>query len=318
MMKVVALAGGVGGAKLAHGLTGVLAAEDLTIIVNTADDFEWFGLWVSPDLDTVCYTLAGIANPQTGWGLVDETWQVRDALLRAAADDAPRWFNVGDKDLATHLERTRLMKNGLPLSNVTASFLARHGVAYPVIPMTDQIVQTHIITDQQEEMLFQEYFVKYKCEPKVSQFVFKGVNQAQPAPGVLQAINAADQIVFCPSNPWVSLDPILLLPGISSAISTKPVVAISPIIGGKTVKGPAAKMFKEMNIEPSAYAVATHYAEILSGFVLDDVDSADLEKIHQCNIMPYITNTMMHTVADRYRLAGEVINFGSQLTRRLS
>ena len=204
-MNILALAGGVGGAKLAHGLARILPPEDLTIIVNTGDDFEHLGLYISPDLDTVCYTLAGLANPDTGWGRVDETWNAMADLKRLGAPD---WFNLGDRDLATHLERTRRMKAGQTLSQVTREFCKAWGVRHTVLPMSDQPVRTIVETDE-GDLPFQEYFVHRHCEPRVKSFRFDGLSTASPAPGVREAIQSADAIILCPSNPWVSIDPIL-------------------------------------------------------------------------------------------------------------
>ncbi len=208
-VKVVALAGGVGGAKLADGLAQVLPAEDLSVIVNTGDDFEHLGLYIAPDLDTVCYTLAGLANPETGWGRVDESW---DAIASLEVLGGPTWFRLGDRDLATHLERTRLLKEGLPLSAVVSRFSAAWGVRPHVIPMSDQPVRTIVRTDE-GDLAFQEYFVHRHCDPAVKGFEFRGIESARPAPGALDALEAADLVVFCPSNPWVSIAPILAIPG---------------------------------------------------------------------------------------------------------
>ena len=204
-MNVVALAGGVGGAKLAHGLAQILKPQELTVIVNTGDDFEHYGLYVCPDLDTVCYTLAGLANPDTGWGRVDETWNV---IENASKLGGPDWFKLGDKDLGTHLERTRRLKAGDSLSEITRDFCKVWGVQHTVLPMSDQPVRTIVGTDE-GELAFQEYFVHRRCEPKVKGFRFEGVEEAGPAPGAREAVESADAIIICPSNPWVSVDPIL-------------------------------------------------------------------------------------------------------------
>ncbi len=304
-MKIVALAGGVGGAKLAHGLAQILPPEDLTVIVNTGDDFEHLGLSICPDLDTVCYTLAGLANPETGWGRAGETWNALANLKRLGASD---WFNLGDQDLATHLERTRRLKAGQPLSRITRDLCAAWGVRHTVLPMSDDPVRTMVDTDE-GELPFQEYFVHRRCEPRVKGFRFAGVEVAAPAAGTREAILSADAVVICPSNPWVSIDPILrvLFP---NSYPLTPVVAISPIIAGKTVKGPAAKMFAELGIEPSALAVASHYEKFLSGIVVDSLDS---ELAKQIRIPTLVTNTLMTSDADRARLAQETLNFIGKL-----
>jgi LPPG:FO 2-phospho-L-lactate transferase len=301
-MKIVALAGGVGGAKLADGLAQLLSPADLTVAVNTGDDFEHLGLAISPDLDTVCYTLAGLANPETGWGRADETFQVLEAVSRLGGPD---WFRLGDRDLATHLERSRRLHAGRSLSQVTEEFCQSWGVGWRVLPMSDQPVRTMVDTLEFGELAFQEYFVQHRCEPRVKGFHFAGIESALPAPGFLEAIAAADAVVICPSNPWVSIDPILALPGLRPALEAKQVVAVSPIIGGHTVKGPAAKMYAEMGIEPSALAVARHYGNLISAFVLDRVDATLATKIRATT---FVTNTLMRSRQDRRRLAQDVLN----------
>ena len=308
-MNIVALAGGVGGAKLADGLAQILPAEHLTVIVNTGDDFEHFGLSISPDLDTVCYTLAGLANPDTGWGRADETWNAQGSL---AALDAPTWFSLGDRDLGTHLERTRRLQAGESLSAITKDFCRAWGVRARVLPMSDQPLRTMVDTDE-GELAFQHYFVQRACEPKVKGFRFEGLDQAKPAPGVIEAINAAQLIVICPSNPWVSVAPILAIGELRAALAGQTIVAVSPIIGGKAVKGPAAKMFAELGIEPSALAVARYYGSLLDGFVLDQQDSGQANRVRELGIMPLASATLMQDRADRARLAEEVLKFGSNL-----
>ncbi len=310
--RIVALAGGVGGAKLAHGLAQILPPEDLTVIVNTGDDFEHLGLYICPDLDTVCYTLAGLANPETGWGRVDETWNVISNVEKLGG---PSWFRLGDQDFATHLERTRQLKEGQSLSQITKDFCKAWGVKHAVLPMSDSPVRTMVDTDE-GELAFQEYFVHRRCEPKVKGFRFDGVEAAEPAVGVKEALESADAVVICPSNPWVSVDPILktLTPSPLSLRERgwgegKPVVAVSPIIGGKTVKGPAAKMYAELGIEPSALAVANHYRNILTGFVLDNADSSMERDVQELNIKTMVTDTLMNHLTVRARLAQDVLHF---------
>ena len=304
-MKIVALAGGVGGAKLAHGFAQILPPENLTVIVNTGDDFEYLGLYICPDLDTVCYTLAGLANPETGWGRVNESW---NTIANIEKLGGPSWFRLGDQDIATHLERTRRLKSGQTLSQVVRDFCAAWGVKHIVVPMTDEPVHTIVNTVEHGELAFQDYFVRLRCEPKVKGFRFDGIEQAKPAPGVLEAIKTADAVVICPSNPWVSIDPILAVckSDCQSDLRTKTVIAVSPIIGGKTVKGPAAKMYQELGITPSASAVAEHYRGLLKGFVMDKVDSELAEKI---NVQTLVTNTRMNSITDRARLADDVLHF---------
>lgn len=310
-MKIVALAGGVGGAKLAEGLARVLPKGDLTVVVNTGDDFEHFGLTICPDLDTVCYTLAGLANPETGWGRVGETF---DALKSVQNLGGPNWFMLGDRDLGTHLERTRRLQVGDALSTITADFCRAWGIDSRVLPMSDQAVRTMVTTDQ-GELAFQDYFVARRCEPRVSSFRFAGVEVAQPAPGVLDAIAVAELIVIAPSNPWVSVAPILSVPGVRAALEQKTIVAVSPIIGGQAVKGPAAKMFTELGLEPSALAVAKQYGSLLRGFVFDTVDEAQKEAMGELGIIPFTSATLMKEPADRARLAQETLDFGHSLLK---
>lgn len=303
--RIVALAGGVGGAKLAYGLAQILPPEDLTIIVNTGDDFEHYGLYICPDLDTVCYTLAGLANPETGWGRVNETWNV---IGNAKNLGGPGWFNLGDQDLGTHLERTRRLKTGQCLSDVTRDFCKAWGIEHTVLPMSDAPVRTIVETDE-GDLAFQEYFVHRRCEPRVTGFRFDGADEAEPAAAAREAIQSADAVVICPSNPWVSIDPILrVLPKVH-----KPVVAVSPIIGGETVKGPAAKMYRELGIEPSSLAVARHYRELLHGFVLDEVDKQLEGDVMRLSIKTCVTNTLMKSHDDRVQLALEVIGFTGKI-----
>lgn len=308
-LRVAALAGGVGGARLADGLAQVLPPENLTIIVNTGDDFEHMGLHICPDLDTVCYTLARLSNSATGWGRADETWH---ALESVAAFGGPDWFRIGDRDLGLHLERTRRLRLGQQLSQITRWFSQAMGILPAVLPMTDDGVSTWVYTIE-GELPFQEYFVRRQCQPRVTGFRFEGADRSHPAPGVIEALTDADLVVICPSNPWVSIDPIFAVPGLRVATAARPVVAVSPIIGGRTVKGPAAKMFTELGILPGAAAVAEHYKDLLTGFVIDQVDEADVALIEKMKIRPLVTDTLMRDSRDRARLAKEVIKFGQDL-----
>ncbi len=301
-MNIVALAGGVGGAKLVDGLAQLLLPEELTILVNTGDDFEHLGLTICPDVDTVCYTLAGLANPETGWGQQNETFRVLENVQKLGG---PGWFRIGDKDMATHLVRTHLLETGQLLSQITKMFCQAWGVRHLVLPMSNQSVRTMVNTIDQGELSFQEYFVHQKCEPIVSGFRFSGIEAALPAPGAMEAIERADAIVICPSNPWVSIDPILALKGLRSALTSKIVVAVSPIIGGRTVKGPAAKMYHELGIQPSALAVAQHYKDLLTGLIIDNADS---DLVEYFSIPLTITQTFMNTRNDRRNLAKVVLN----------
>ncbi len=307
-MKVVALAGGVGGAKLVDGLAAVNPAEHLTVLVNTGDDFEHLGLSISPDLDTVMYTLAGLANPETGWGRADETWSFLETLESLGG---PTWFRLGDRDLALHTERTRRLRNGETLSEVTADFCEALDIHVRLLPMSDDLIHTIVHTDE-GALAFQEYFVARACEPTVRSFEFVGAKSAKPAPGVMEAIDQADAVIFCPSNPWVSLDPILAVPEIREAVHARPTIGVSPIIGGKAIKGPAAKMYMELNVDPSALAVAQHFPQ-LDAFVIDTADADWMEPIRALGMQPFVTQTVMNSLKTRRRLAQDVLEFIGEL-----
>jgi LPPG:FO 2-phospho-L-lactate transferase len=304
-MKIVALAGGVGGAKLADGLAQVLKTGDLTIVVNTGDDFEHLGLSISPDIDTVCYTLAGLANPETGWGRQGDSFRVLESLTVLGEED---WFQLGDLDLATHIERTIRLKSGQSLSQITQEFCTRWKVGPRVLPMSDQPVRTMVATAEFGDLPFQEYFVRHRSQPRVTGFRFAGAEAALPAPGLLEAIEAAHAVVICPSNPWVSIDPILSVPGIREAVGRKKVIGVSPIIGGKAVRGPAARMFENLGLQPSALAVAEHNRKLLNGFVFDQSDLNLLPGLQALGIQLVMTNTLMKSSADRLQLAQDVLN----------
>jgi len=313
--KVLALAGGVGGARLAGGLAQALLPGDLTVIVNIGDDFDHLGLRICPDLDTVCYTLAGLENLPQGWGRSDETWKALESLSALIGED---WFKLGDRDLGTHLARTHLLSSGLSLSQVTQRFCQAWGITTHVLPASDDHVPTIVLT-REGELPFQEYFVHHQYRPQVSGFRFDHAESAQPAPGVVDAIAQADLIIFCPSNPWVSLDPILAIPAINRALKewaslARPLIAVSPIIQGVTVRGPAAKMFAELGIQPSALAVAQHYAARYSGgwltsFVIDQQDEALQAEIEKLGNQVLVTDTIMRGSMDRLRLAQDVLTF---------
>jgi LPPG:FO 2-phospho-L-lactate transferase len=308
-MKIAALAGGVGGAKLVDGLATVLPAQDLTVIVNTGDDFDHLGLRICPDLDTVLYTLAGLADPKRGWGRADESWHFLEELERIGG---PTWFRLGDRDLALHVERTRRLNDGESLSEVTSSLRKALGVRVKLLPMTDHQVETLVHT-KNGTLSFQEYFVARRAEPVVRGFEFHGVERAKPAPGALQAIEQADFVILCPSNPWLSLDPILAIAGMRQAVQSKPVIGVSPILGRKTVKGPAAKIYSEMGAEPSALAVAEHYEDILGGWMIDTQDASLAGHVEALGIEVRISDILMVDYEDRRRLAGEVLQFASEL-----
>jgi LPPG:FO 2-phospho-L-lactate transferase len=304
-MNVVALAGGVGGAKLAHGLAMVLPPESLTVVVNTGDDFEHLGFHISPDVDTVMYTLAGLANPETGWGLAGETWSFLDALGRLGGDT---WFRLGDRDLATHVERRRRLESGQSLTEVTQALCAALGVRAGVLPMSDDRLRTVVQTDE-GELWFQEYFVRRQCRPRVTGFLFDGEGQARPTPKVAQALAGADLVVFCPSNPFVSLGPILRLPGVRDWVRARRAVAVSPIVGGQALKGPAGKMLAELGLEVSAVGVARYYEGLLRYFVLDSLDAPLEAELKDQGLSVLVTDTIMRGDADGARLARQVLDF---------
>lgn len=312
---VVALAGGVGGAKLAHGLYQVVG-ERLAVVVNTGDDFEHWGLHISPDLDTVMYNLAGINHPEQGWGLAGESFRAMD-MVTAYGGEA--WFRLGDGDLGTHLMRTAALQKGETLMAVTRQLAQGLGIRASLLPMSNEPVRTLVHTDE-GLLAFQHYFVRRRCEPRLQSLEFAGLDMARPTPEALSALRSATAVVLCPSNPYLSLDPILLLPGMAEALRDldAPVVAVSPIVGGQALKGPAAKIMAELGMEVSATAVARHLASRirLDGFVLDAVDAALADEVANLGISPLATDTIMGTPEDRARLASEVLAFARDLARQ--
>jgi LPPG:FO 2-phospho-L-lactate transferase len=308
----VALSGGIGGAKLSLGLARLLG-ERLTVIVNTGDDFEHLGLAVSPDVDTTLYTLAGIANPETGWGRCDETWSCMQAVAELGG---PAWFRLGDKDLATHLERTRRLRAGETLTAVTAHLAGRLGVTARVLPMSDDPVRTLVETDA-GTLSFQDYFVRRQCRPIVRSLRYEGAAAARmPAPvAAALAARTLAGIIVCPSNPWLSIDPILAVPGLREALRAggAPVVAVTPIIGGKAVKGPTAKIMAELGVEPGVAGIARHYGALLDALL---VDAADAETATGLPVRTSVTDTLMHTEGDKVALARRCLALCETLLRR--
>ena len=308
---VLALSGGIGGAKLALGLARVLPPGVLTVVANTGDDFEHLGLYISPDLDTVTYALAGVDNPETGWGRRDETWSFMQTLAEVGGET---WFKLGDRDLALHVERTRRLHNGESLSEIAADVARRLGIATRILPMSDDPVRTMVRTS--DGMLeFQRYFVERHCAPKVTGFVFDGAETAAPHPDILSALRDPDlrAAMICPSNPYISIDPILALPGLRAAlkVTTAPVIGVSPIIAGRAVKGPTAKMMAELGIASDACTVATHYDDILDGYV---IDAADAQLADELDMPVLVTATLMKSLADREALAKAVLDFADALS----
>lgn len=338
MTHVVALCGGVGGAKLAHGLAMALAPGELTVVVNTGDDFRHLGLYIAPDLDSVMYALAGLSDPVRGWGRREETWAFMAALTALGGES---WFQLGDADLALHVERSWRLAAGATLSEVTAHLCARLGIGVRVVPMSDDPVRTRVRTDA-GWLDFQDYFVRQQCRPLVREFRFEGAASARARDEVLAAL--ADPrlraVVICPSNPFVSIEPILAVPGMRAAMhgSRAPIVAVTPIIGGQAVKGPAAKMLAELGLPVSGAAVAQRYAGLIDGFVLDALEPMPEETGRGAGAHGQValaanvaaaaagtaegpapqylrTATLMVTPDDRLRLAREVLRFADALPR---
>jgi LPPG:FO 2-phospho-L-lactate transferase len=303
--SVVALAGGVGAARFLDGLTRVLAPERIFIIGNTADDAEIHGLHISPDLDTVTYTLSSLSDPKRGWGIRGDSFRCLEALGRLGADT---WFQLGDQDLATHLYRTQRLRQGAKLSDITGEITVALGVRSRIVPMSDDRVQTRVCTPT-GEVEFQTYFVKRRARDKVIDLRFEGASEARPAPGVLEAIAGAEAMILCPSNPFISIGPILAVPGIREALQRKRdrVLAISPIVGGRALKGPAAHMMKSMRLRPAAVEVARLYADLVNTFVLDEVDRKQAVTVEKLGMRPVVTNTVMHGLRERKSLARVIV-----------
>lgn len=308
---ILALAGGVGGAKLANGLASILLPNDLVVIVNTGDDFSHLGLRISPDIDTVMYTLAGRSNSEAGWGLAGDTWHFMEALERLSGEN---WFRLGDRDLATHVERTRRLKDGQTLSEVTAELCKSFGVAHQIAPMTDHTVQT-ILRTNEGTLSFQHYFVRRRCEPTVLTIDFISDRQAAPSPAFAATLSSGElhTIIICPSNPYLSIHPILSLSHVRNALLNRsvPVVAVSPIIGGTAVKGPAAKIMRDFGRTPSVVEIAHFYTGLIDGLVIDERDGHLRSEIEAMGIRVCVTNALMKTVADQAFLAKVTSDFAS-------
>lgn len=304
-MKITALAGGIGASKLLLGLASVMPPEDITIIANTGDDIELFGLRICPDIDTLTYSLAGVINEQTGWGLKDDTFECLRWLERYGEAS---WFNLGDRDLATHIFRTAELRSGRSLTEVTDRIRKSLGVRSMILPMTDAYTPTRVVT-KDGEMHFQEYFVGRRCEPRVREIRFDNIESAQPAPGVLSAVKEADAVIICPSNPFISIGPILAVPGVRQALeeTTATVIAVTPIIGGRALKGPAADMLRDLGHQVSATAVARLHADFVDVFVLDEADASLAPEIKELRIRVVLTNTIMATFEDKRQLAQRLL-----------
>ncbi|MCY4583329.1 MAG: 2-phospho-L-lactate transferase [Chloroflexi bacterium] len=316
MPRVLAISGGVGGAKLALGLSRLLGPEELTVVVNTGDDETFHGLHVSPDVDTVVYALAGLTNPDTGWGVAGDSFRTLDALGRLGGET---WFRLGDLDLGMHLRRTELLASGCTLTEATRAICDALGVRHPVVPMSDSPVRT-IAQTERGEMAFQEYFVRHACEPRIAGVRFAGADNAAPSSAFHDALANADAVVFCPSNPLVSIGPVLAVPGVHGAIErfAGPRIAISPIVGGRALKGPAAKMMAELGEEVSNAGVARRYAGLIDVLVLDGSDAAEAPAVEALGIAAHVAPTVMTTDADKTALAREVLVLASHPAPRRS
>ena len=310
---VLALCGGIGGAKLALGLYKHLAPGALSVAVNTGDDFEHLGLHISPDIDTVLYTLSGTDNPETGWGRADETWTFMAALEGLGGET---WFRLGDGDLALHVERTRRLGAGESLSEVCAAFARRFGLDARILPMTDDPLRTVVHTPD-GPLPFQHYFVRERCEPRVTGITFAGAEAARPNPEILRALAdpALAAVVICPSNPYLSIDPILAVPGMRIALGACPatVVAVSPVVGGRAVKGPIAKIMAELGVPVTNAAIAAHYEGLIDGLVLDRADQAEAAELA---VPALVTGTVMTSLEDRIALAAAALGFAAELDGR--
>jgi LPPG:FO 2-phospho-L-lactate transferase len=310
---IVALAGGVGGARLSNGLAGVVPPDDLLIGVNTGDDFEHMGLTICPDIDTVTYTLAGINDRERGWGLAGETWAFMDAVR---ALGGPDWFALGDRDLAKHVLRTDRLRNGDPLSTVTVDLARAHGVAQTIVPMSDEPVRTIVDTDE-GPLAFQDYFVRRRCEPVFRGIAYRGADVARASPALLAALtsSALDAIIICPSNPLLSIGPMFSVRALRDALRDRraPCVAVSPFIGGEAIKGPAAKMFRELGVMPGAAALTEHYAGLVDAILCDADDPSAGTRMRGIELVA--ADTLMRDDADQRRLANEVLKLAAALPR---
>lgn len=310
---IVALAGGVGGARLAKGLTDVLAPSELLIAVNVGDDFEHLGLFICPDLDTVMYTLAGINDPVQGWGIAGETWNFMHAL---EALHGETWFRLGDRDLATHIERTTRLRAGHTLSQVTQHLCEQLGIDHRVVPVSDDPVRTIVHTDS-GEMAFQDYFVRHRAQPKVTRIAFDRAEKADLSGALRAALSgqSLSAMVLCPSNPYLSIAPILAIPGMRNALEQRrvPVIAVSPIVAGRALKGPAAKIMSELGLEPSSLSVARLYQGLIDALVIDSADRRLCTQIEALGILPVVTDTVMHDDKTRTALARTVTRLARSL-----
>jgi len=302
MGKILAITGGVGGAKLALGLSKILAADELMFAVNTGDDFTHLGLHICPDIDSLTYALAELNNTELGWGRSGETWQFIETLSSLGGED---WFRLGDRDLALHMRRTELLHSGKTLTEATSTIATALGIKHCIAPMSNDEVRTIVHTDR-GALAFQHYFVRERCQPKVTHFEFDGVAHAPLNPLIKACLDDCDGVIICPSNPYVSVDPLLAIAGVRDALGDLPVIAVSPIVGGMAIKGPAAKMMQELQVPATAQAVASHYGDLLDGFILDQTDANQAAQISTATL---VTQTIMDSLQRRVALAEECVAF---------
>lgn len=309
----LAVSGGIGGAKLALGLSKALTEDEIAYIVNTGDDFIHLGLNISPDVDTLVYTLAGLNNPDTGWGRRDETWKFMQKLREL---DSAQWFQLGDKDLALNAERTKRLAAGETLTEVTARLAASLGVRHRILPMSDDAVRTRVLTDE-GELEFQHYFVREKCAPRVRALRFDGAERARMNPQLAEWLDdpGLKGVIICPSNPFLSIDPVLAVSGLRKELADcrAPIIAVSPVVGGAAIKGPTVKIMRELGVPNTPTGVAEHYIDLLAGFVIDRVDQDQREAIEALGIAVRITDTVMRSLQDRIRLAEDCLGFLAEL-----
>lgn len=309
----LAITGGIGGAKLCLGLAQILDSDELAFLVNTGDDFIHLGLHISPDIDTLVYTLSGEVNTDTGWGRRDESWNFMEALRAMGGED---WFQLGDRDLAMHIERTRRLAEGQSLSLVTCALAQSHGITHAVMPMSNDPVRTKVLTEK-GQLDFQHYFVRERCLPEVSGFEFEGAAQARLTPEVTGWLESPllKGVIICPSNPFVSIDPILSISGLLNGLKAcpAPVIAVSPVVSGKAIKGPTVKMMQELAIPNTSVQVARHYAGFLDGFVLDSLDAGSQVSVEDLGVSVLVTNTVMTSLEERVQLGRDCVAFAAQL-----
>jgi LPPG:FO 2-phospho-L-lactate transferase len=312
---VLALCGGVGGAKFAHGLAQILPPAQLTIVVNTGDDFEHVGLNISPDIDTVLYTLSGLADQARGWGISDESWRAMEMLGRLGE---AQWFQLGDRDLAMHLARSHRLRAGETLSRVTADIAARLGIGAAIAPMSDERVSTEVETDQ-GVLAFQRYFVAEQCRPVARAIRFVGAEAATPSPAFAAALGRRDlaAVLICPSNPYLSIDPILAVPGVRTQLAATrvPRLAVSPIVAGQAIKGPTAKLMAELGVDPDVITVARHYLGLIDGLIIDEADGELAGRVEALGVKAVVAPAIMRTLADRAALASASLEAARKMSR---